>query len=163
MPRPTWDEYFMNVMRVIRTRSTCRGQAGAVIVRDHRILATGYAGSITGQPHCDEVGHLLKKTVHEDGSTTEHCLRTVHAELNAILNAARHGVPLDGATMYVSMTPCIHCTKAILQAGFKRVVVEKRYQADTESIQFFAAAGVQLEILSNTLADYSTTAPAPET
>jgi len=154
MNRPSWDEYFLAIMLVVRTRSTCRGQAGAVIVKENRILSTGYAGSISGLPHCDEAGHMLKKTVHEDGTSTEHCLRTVHAELNAILNAAKHGVSLEGATAYVSMTPCIHCTKAIIQAGIVRVVAQQRYQADADSVQFFAAANVTLEVINPEVTKY---------
>jgi len=96
--RASWDDYFMNIAREVSTRSTCdRKFVGSVIVRDKSILATGYNGSIRGLPHCDEEGHLM-----EDG----HCVRTVHAEANAIVQAARHGARIDGATIYVTASPC---------------------------------------------------------
>jgi len=99
--RPLWDEYFMNIMQAVSTRATCdRGRSGCVIVRDKHILTTGYVGSPPGLPHCDEVGHQMKTTIHEDGHQTQHCVRTIHAEMNAIVQAARIGVSLDGATLY---------------------------------------------------------------
>lgn len=116
-------------------------------MRDNRILTTGYAGSLSGLPHCDDVGHLFKKTVHEDGRETTHCLRTIHSEINAILQAARMGIPLEGATLYCSMEPCLNCAKAIIQAGITRVVAEKQYQAAEDAREFLAAAGVRLDVL----------------
>ena len=108
-PRASWDEYFMNIAREVSTRSTCdRKFVGAVIVRDKSILATGYNGSIRGLPHCDEEGHLM-----EDG----HCVRTVHAEANAIVQAARNGVRIEGATIYVTASPCWGCFRLIANAG----------------------------------------------
>ena len=101
--RPSWDEYFMTVMDAISKRATCnRGRSGCVIARDRQLLVTGYVGSPVGLPHCDEVGHQMKKVIHvdEDNRETEHCVRTVHAEQNAICQAARRGVALEGATLY---------------------------------------------------------------
>jgi len=96
-PRPTWDEYFMDLANAAAKRATCdRGRSGCVIVRDRQLLVTGYVGSPRGLPHCDDVGHLLKKVYHEDGRVTQHCVRTVHAEQNAICQAARRGIALDG-------------------------------------------------------------------
>jgi len=91
--RPSWDEYFLDIAKAVSKRSTCdRGRSSCVIVRDNQILVSGYAGSPTGFPHCDEVGHQLKKLIHEDGTITEHCMRTVHAEQNALAQAAKRGV-----------------------------------------------------------------------
>jgi dCMP deaminase len=99
--RPTWDEYFMELANTAAKRATCdRGRSGCVIVRDKHVLVTGYVGSPLGLPHCDDVGHLLKKVYHEDGRITQHCVRTVHAEQNAICQAARLGIALDGGTLY---------------------------------------------------------------
>ena len=107
-------------------RGTCdRGQAGAIIVKDKRILATGYVGSPVGLPHCDEVGHEMHTVVQEDGSQSRHCIRTAHAELNAIANAARFGVAIDGAVLYCKMFPCYVCAKTIINSGIKRVVCIK--------------------------------------
>ena len=99
--RPSWDEYFIEVANTVANRATCdRGRSGCVIVRDKQILVTGYVGSPVGFPHCDEVGHLLKKVIHEDGTITTHCMRTVHAEQNAIDQAARRGIALEGGKIY---------------------------------------------------------------
>ena len=96
--RPSWDEYFMDVVYAIAKRGTCdRGRSGAVIAKNKMILATGYVGSPVGFPHCDEVGHQMKKVVHEDGTVTQHCVRTVHAEQNAICQAAKMEFPWLGA------------------------------------------------------------------
>jgi dCMP deaminase len=94
--RPTWDEYFMEVARAIAKRATCdRGRSGCVISKEKQILSTGYVGSPKGLPHCDEVGHLMKKVIHDDDTITQHCMRTVHAEQNAICQAAKMGVPIE--------------------------------------------------------------------
>ena len=118
--RNSWDEYFTAIARVVATRSTCdRKQVGAVIARDKMLLATGYNGSIRGLPHCDDVGHLM-----EDG----HCIRTVHAEANAIVQAARNGVRVEGADIYVTASPCFNCFKLIANAGLKRIVFGEFYR-----------------------------------
>ncbi len=144
--RPTWDEYFMEVSRTIAKRATCdRGRSGCVIARDKQILVTGYVGSPVGFPHCDEIGHQLKKTVHEDGTITQHCVRTVHAEQNAICQAARLGISIQGGTLYCKMTPCRTCAMLLINCGIVRVVCERRYHAGAESEEMFQQAGIQLE------------------
>lgn len=152
--RLSWDDYFLKIMFTVAERSTCRGQAGAVIVKDKRLLTTGYAGSLPGLPHCDEVGHQLKKVTHENGSVTEHCMRTIHAEENAILQAAKNGISIDGATLYCKMEPCLNCCKSIIGAGIVRVVCAMQYQAAEDSRKYFKEAGVQLEVRSESLPDY---------
>lgn len=153
--RPTWDEYFMEVANTIAKRATCdRGRSGCVIARNKQILVTGYVGSPRGLPHCDEVGHLFKKTIHEDGSVTNHCVRTVHAEQNAICQAARLGIALEGATLYCRMTPCRTCAMLIINCGIERVVCEYRYHAGGESEQMFADAGVRLDFVHDEILQY---------
>ena len=118
--RASWDRYFMDIAKVISSRSTCpRKFVGAVIVRDRTILSTGYNGSIRGMPHCTEVGHMM-----EDG----HCVATIHAESNAILQAAKNGVNIDGATVYVTASPCWSCFKQIANTGMKRIVFGEFYR-----------------------------------
>ncbi len=144
--RPTWDEYFMEVARTIAKRATCdRGRSGCVIARDKQILVTGYVGSPVGFPHCDDVGHQLKKVIHEDGTITQHCVRTVHAEQNAICQAAKLGISIQGGTLYCKMTPCRTCAMLIINCGIVRVVCERRYHAGAESEEMFRQAGIQLE------------------
>jgi dCMP deaminase len=143
--RPSWDQYFMEVAQVISKRATCdRGRSGCVIARDKQLLVTGYVGSPVGLPHCDEVGHQMKKTVHEDGHMTQHCVRTVHAEQNAICQSARLGISIEGATLYCRMTPCRTCAMLIINCGIKRVVCERKYHAGDESEEMFKCAGVEL-------------------
>jgi dCMP deaminase len=143
--RPSWDEYFMEVMNAIAKRATCdRGRSGCVIARGKQILVTGYVGSPVGMAHCDDVGHQLKKVVYEDGTTTQHCMRTVHAEQNAICQAAKLGVGIEGATLYCSMTPCRTCAMMIINCGIKRVVCERKYHAGAESEAMFRLAGIEL-------------------
>lgn len=154
--RPSWDEYFMGIMKEVGKRGTCdRGRSGALAVKEKRILATGYVGSPVGLPHCDEAGHLMKATVHEDGSTHMHCVRTVHAEQNVISQAAKNGVSLEGATIYCKMTPCFACAKMIINSGIRRVVCEKRYHEDKDSVQFFKHAGVKLNVVNNEVEEYA--------
>ena len=118
--RASWDEYFMNIARVVASRSTCdRKFVGAVIVRDKTILSTGYNGSIRGMPHCSEVGHMM-----EDG----HCVATIHAESNAILQAAKNGVAIDGASIYVTASPCWNCFKQIANTGMRRIIFGEFYR-----------------------------------
>ena len=153
--RPTWDEYFMEVARTIAKRATCdRGRSGCVIARDKQLLVTGYVGSPVGLPHCDDVGHLMKKVIHDDDSISQHCMRTVHAEQNAICQAAKLGVALDGATVYCKMTPCRTCAMLIINCGIKRVVCEKKYHRGAESEQMFKDAGVKLEFFEEEFVKY---------
>ena len=122
--RPSWDEYFIEIMDAIAKRATCdRGRSGCVIAKDKRVVSTGYVGSPAGCSHCDEAGHEMHTVVQEDGTQSRHCIRTAHAEQNAIAQAARNGVATDGATLYCKMTPCYVCAKMIINSGIKRVVV----------------------------------------
>lgn len=153
--RPSWDEYFMELANAAAKRATCdRGRSGCVIVKDKQILVTGYVGAPTGLSHCDEVGHLFKKTIHEDGSETMHCVRTVHAEQNAICQAAKRGIALEGATLYCRMTPCRVCAMLIINCGIKRVVCEKKYHAGVESEEMFKQAGIQIEFFEDDILKY---------
>ncbi len=154
--RPTWDDYFIEVAHAISKRATCdRGRSGCVIAKDHQLLVTGYVGSPAGLPHCDEVGHQMKKVIHEDDSITQHCVRTVHAEQNAICQAAKRGIAIDGATLYCRMTPCRTCAMLIINCGIKRVVCEKKYHAGAESEAMFSEAGIELQFRENEVMQYS--------
>jgi len=153
--RPSWDEYFMEIAHTVSKRATCdRGRSGCVIVKEKQILVSGYVGSPNGLPHCDDVGHQMKKMLHEDGSISEHCVRTVHAEQNAICQAAKRGIALEGSTLYCRMTPCRVCAMLIINCGIKRVVCEKKYHAGAESEEMFAMAGVKLEFFSEEVLKY---------
>lgn len=153
--RPTWDEYFMEVANAIAKRATCdRGRSGCVIAKDNQILATGYVGAPAGLPHCDDVGHQMRKVLHEDGTITEHCVRTVHAEQNAICQAAKRGVAINGSTLYCRMTPCRTCAMLIINCGIVRVVAEYRYHDAAESEEMFKMAGVKLEYVHNEVLKY---------
>ncbi|MFA5188007.1 MAG: cytidine/deoxycytidylate deaminase family protein [Patescibacteria group bacterium] len=153
--RPSWDKYFMDIAKTVAERATCdRGRSGCVIARDKQILVTGYVGSPKGLPHCDEIGHQMKTMVHEDGSQTQHCVRTTHAEQNAIVQAAKLGVSINGATLYCKMTPCSTCAKMIINAGIKRVVSEKKYHAGKESEEMFKCAGVELIFFEDEIEKY---------
>ena len=147
--RPDWQEYFLKVMETVAERANCdRGRAACVIVKDKRIIATGYVGAPSGLPTCDEVGHLIKIAYDERGGQHKHCVRTTHAEANAIAQAAKHGTAIAGADIYIRMTPCLDCTKLLINAGIRRVVCRKRYHADHDSVEMLSAAGVELTVLS---------------
>lgn len=153
--RPSWDEYFMSLADAAASRATCdRGRSGCVIIKDRQVLVTGYVGSPKGLAHCDNVGHQMKTLVHEDGSKSQHCVRTVHAEQNALVQAAKRGVALEGSTLYCKMTPCRVCAMLIINAGIVRVVCQKRYHAGAESEMMFKQAGVELEILDDEVEQY---------
>ena len=135
MNRVSWDRYFMNLALQAATRSTCpRKHVGAVIVRDKTILSTGYNGSIRGAPHCTDVGCLMENN---------HCVRTVHAEANALVQAARHGVLLDGSQIYVTASPCFNCFKLIANAGIRTVYYGEFYR-DERVLQFARDAGIEM-------------------
>lgn len=137
--RPNWDDYFMAIARIIATRSTCdRLRAGAVLTKDNRIISTGYNGSPPGLPHCDgEEGHLM-----EEG----HCVRTIHGEHNALLQAAVLGsVSTKGSTMYTMYNPCIHCAKYVVACGVKRVVIGKIYRGE-KALQYLKDAGIKVDL-----------------
>jgi len=153
--RPSWDEYFIKITEMVGSRGSCdRGRVGCVVTRDRRIVATGYVGSPVGTPHCDEVGHELHTVTHVDGSTSKHCIRTAHAEQNAICEAARMGASLNGGTLYTKMTPCYICAKMIINTGIKRVVCAQDYHAGERSKEIFKEAGVEFELLSDTMTIY---------
>ncbi|MFA6177686.1 MAG: cytidine/deoxycytidylate deaminase family protein [Candidatus Paceibacterota bacterium] len=154
--RPSWDEYFLKMVEMVGTRGTCdRGRSGCVIVKDKRILATGYVGSPMGIAHCDDIGHEMHTLTREDGTVSRHCLRTAHAELNAIANAARSGASIDGSILYCKMVPCYTCAKTIINAGIKRVVSLKDYHATKQSKIVFKQAGVKLEIINKKIEPYN--------
>jgi dCMP deaminase len=153
--RPSWDEYFMKIREMVGSRGSCdRGRSGCVITRDKRIISTGYVGSPVGLPHCDEVGHEMHTITHEDGSQTRHCIRTTHAEQNAICEAARMGIILDGGTLYCKMTPCYTCAKMIINCGIKRVVCAQDYHGGARSKEVFQEAGLEFVLLSADMTTY---------
>lgn len=153
--RPSWDEYFIEIMEAVSKRATCdRGRAAAVIVKSRQILTTGYVGSAVGAPHCDEVGHDMRKFIDDVGNISEHCVRTVHAEQNAICQAAKYGIQIEGATIYMRMEPCSTCAKMIVNAGIKEVVCQRHYHAAEESRKIFKKAKVKLKVLENKIQQY---------
>ena len=134
--RPNWDEYFLKLAMLASERATCpRMHCGCVLSKDKNVIATGYNGSIPGDDHCDEVGCLM---------VDNHCVRTVHAEMNALIQAARRGHGVEGASAYVTNMPCTTCAKALITAGIKRVVIFSDYH-DTMAEQFFAKAKVSID------------------
>lgn len=148
--RPSWDEYFITIMEAVSTRATCdRGKSGCVIARDKRIIVTGYVGAPMGIASCDEVGHELDSVLEEDGTISKHCIRTTHAEQNAIIQAAKLGTSIDGATLYCKMTPCYICAKMIINAGIKRVVATKDYHGGKRTKEIFKQAKIKLSVLGS--------------
>jgi dCMP deaminase len=134
--RPDWDEYFLKLAMLASERATCpRMHCGCVLVKNKNVIATGYNGSIPGDAHCDEVGCLV---------VDNHCVRTVHAEMNALVQAAKYGHAVEGATVYVTNMPCTTCAKALIAAGVKRVVIFSDFH-DTLATEFFAKAGVKID------------------
>lgn len=153
--RPSWDDYFIEVAHAISKRATCdRGKSGCVIARNRQILVTGYVGSPSGFAHCDDAGHQIKKLTHEDGEVTEHCMRTIHAEQNAICQAAKLGISISGATIYTRMTPCRTCAMLLINCGIKRVVCERKYHQGAESEKMFADAGIEIEFKHHEVQQY---------
>lgn len=153
--RPSWDEYFSQLAIMVGQRGTCdRGYCGAIITKDRRIVSTGYAGSPVGCQHCDEIGHEMHTIIHEDNSQSNHCIRTAHAEQNAICQAARFGIALEGGTIYVKMAPCYTCAKMIINAGIKRVVCNQDYHASKRSKEIFEEAGVEFVLLDDSVVSY---------
>ena len=138
--RLSWDKYFMEIAKMVAKRSTCdRRNVGAVIVKDKNILSTGYNGSPKGLPHCDEAGHEIS-----DG----HCVRTIHAEANALIQAAKHGVAVDGAVMYLTDSPCYDCFKMLVTSGIKEVVYgeyyDSRYDSSSKVLKLAKKAGIKI-------------------
>jgi dCMP deaminase len=143
MARPSWDEYFMQIVDLVKTRSTClRRQVGALIVKDKRILASGYNGAPSGVAHCAEVGCLRQQLNIPSGERHELC-RAIHAEQNAIVQAAYSGTSVSGSTMYVSLQPCSLCAKLMINAGIKKLVFRGNYP-DELALSMLNEAGVEL-------------------
>ena len=141
--RPPWDVYFMDIAHFVATRSTClRRHVGAIVVKDKRILSTGYNGAPSGLTHCLEVGCLREELNVPSGERHELC-RALHAEQNSIIQAAVHGVAIKGATLYATNQPCIICSKMIINAGIVRVVYDSGYP-DEMSLQILGEAGIEL-------------------
>ncbi|MDE2030851.1 MAG: cytidine/deoxycytidylate deaminase family protein [Patescibacteria group bacterium] len=146
--RPSWDQYFIQMADMIGSRGTCdRGRSGCVITLNKRIVSTGYVGSPVGLPHCDEVGHEMHTVTQEDGTVSRHCIRTAHAEQNAINNAARVGSKIEGGTMYCKMIPCYKCGQSIINSGIVRVIALKDYHGASRTKEIFKQAGIEYEIL----------------
>lgn len=158
--RPTWDEYFINLVDAAAARASCdRGRSGAVFTRDNDVLTTGYVGAPPGLPDCYEAGHLMQRVTANPAGvsglpvlrslvrTTEHCVRTIHAEQNGILRAARNGVSLRGATVYCTLEPCVGCAMSLVALEVVRVVAKNRYHAADRTRALFAETGVRLDVL----------------
>jgi len=130
--RLSWNQYFLMITRQVAERSTClRAKVGAVIVRDRSIVATGYNGAPAGMPHCLDVGCLVYKSQTPNGDFEENCFRTIHAEINAIAQAARNGSAIRDAAVYITHSPCIHCLKTLVNTGIKQIFFEKPYKLHT--------------------------------
>lgn len=137
MERITWNQYFMAQSYLLKSRSTCQRLAvGAVIVRDKRMIAGGYNGSVSGGVHCIDEGCYV---------VGGHCVRTIHAEMNALLQCSKFGVAADGAEVYVTHFPCVHCTKALIQAGIRAVYYGEDYKNDPYAVELFQQAGVRMK------------------
>lgn len=138
--RKSWNKYFMEITEMVASRSTCdRAFVGCVIVNDdHRIVSTGYNGSVAGNPHCDDVGHTMR-----DG----HCIATIHAEMNALLYCAKEGIPVKNCIVYVTHFPCLNCTKALIQAGIKKIYYKYEYNVDEYALYLLKNNNVEIEKL----------------
>ncbi len=138
--RKSWNQYFMEITEMVASRSTCdRAFVGCVIVNDdHRIVSTGYNGSVAGNPHCDDVGHTMR-----DG----HCIATIHAEMNALLYCAKEGIPVKNCIVYVTHFPCLNCTKALIQAGIKKIYYKYEYNVDEYALYLLKNNNVEIEKL----------------
>ena len=146
MSRPSWPEYFMDITRLVAKRSTClRRHVGAILVKNKRILATGYNGAPAGTKHCEEVGCLREKFSVPSGERHELC-RGLHAEQNAIIQAAHHGISIDGSILYCTNKPCVICSKMLINAGIKKIFFEEGYD-DPLSDEMLSETGLKLERL----------------
>ncbi|MFO8192781.1 MAG: cytidine/deoxycytidylate deaminase family protein [Bacillota bacterium] len=144
--RPDWDHYFMQIAKVVASRSTClRRHVGALLVIDKRILSTGYNGAPTGLKHCAEVGCLREKLKVPSGERHELC-RGLHAEQNAIIQAAIHGVAIKGATLYCTHYPCSVCAKMLINAGIKKIILAENYP-DKLAKEIFKEAGIDISFI----------------
>ena len=135
MKRKSWDQYFLELAQKISERATCdRAHVGCVLVKNKRVLTTGYNGSLPGQDHCDDCGHLM---------VDNHCLRTLHSEQNALCTAAKFGISVDGATCYVTHHPCLPCLKALISAGIKKIVYLEEYRKEDIPEEFLNIINIQ--------------------
>ena len=146
--RPSWHQYFLTITRNVAERSTCtRAKVGAVIVRDKNILATGYNGAPAGLPHCIDVGCLVYTSRTPSGEVEENCFRTIHAEINAIAQAAKNGASIRDADIYITHTPCIHCVKVLINTGIRRIFYEREYKRATIE-ELLRGANITLECVN---------------
>ncbi|HAE92514.1 deoxycytidylate deaminase [Tissierella praeacuta] len=136
--RKSWKEYFMEITELVATRSTCdRAFVGCLLVNDdNRIVSSGYNGSVSGNPHCDDIGHTMR-----DG----HCIATIHAEINALLYCAKEGISVKGCTAYVTHFPCLNCTKALIQSGIKHIYYKNDYRIDDYAVELLNKNGIGFE------------------
>lgn len=141
MSRKSWNEYFMEITDLVASRSTCdRAFVGCVIVNDdNRIVSSGYNGSISSMPHCDQIGHTMR-----DG----HCIATIHAEINALIYCAKEGISVKNCTAYVTHFPCLNCTKALIQAGIKQIYYKHDYRVDEYAVELLKSNNIGYEKLS---------------
>ena len=153
--RISWDEYFMEMAKLAARRSTClRRQVGAVIVQDKHVIATGYNGAPKGIPHCAEMGGCYREQNNIPSGERHELCRALHAEQNAICQAAKRGISIEGGTLYCRMTPCRTCTMLIINCGIKRVVCQQRYHVAEESEAMLKMAGIELEYKSTETVQY---------
>ncbi len=137
MDRISWDEYFLAQAKLAALRGTCtRLAVGAVLVRDKRMIASGYNGSVDDSSHCLDEGCLIENN---------HCVRTVHAEMNALLQCARFGIPTDQTTLYTTHFPCLNCTKHLIQAGIKEIIYEEDYRNDDTALRLLKEANISIK------------------
>lgn len=136
--RKSWKRYFMEITKMVASRSTCdRAEVGCLIVNDdNRIVSSGYNGSVSGNPHCDDVGHTMR-----DG----HCIATIHAEMNALLYCAKEGISVKNCVAYVTHFPCLNCTKALIQSGIKEIYFLNAYRIDDYAIELLERNNIKYE------------------
>ena len=145
--RKSWDEYFMEIAEIVKTRSTClRREVGAVIVKDNRIITTGYNGAPSGLKHCTEIGGCERERLNIPSGQRHELCRALHAEQNAILQAAKIGVSTEGATIYITLQPCVICAKMLVNAGIKRIVFKGEYP-DALSKAILEEAKIELVVM----------------
>lgn len=139
--RLSWDEYFMKITNLVASRSTCnRAMVGCLIVNDdNRIISSGYNGSISNNPHCDDVGHVIRDN---------HCIATIHAEMNALLYCAKEGISVKGCRIYVTHFPCLNCTKSLIQAGIKAIYYQNDYRIDKYALELIDYNNIKIKKLS---------------
>lgn len=156
--RPSKTEYMFEVMHAVAKRATCgRGRSGCVIARDGHIISTGYVGAPSGLPSCDDAGHVMHEVINEDGELTTHCIRSVHAEQNAICQAAKYGIALEGSELYCTMTPCRTCAMLIIQSGIKHVHCLNHYRNKTiedDTIAMLEYSGINIDYINEEEQEY---------